>query len=308
MPAVFEAVAIAAAQIAAGSASTAADAANAAAYAADLAAAQQACLAAAQQAALAVNPADTGSTLLPSRFCPTTPAERAAAPPMEPALEEISHTPLRSQQKLLWSLEFTVLLVRESCKDGFSTDPAKWFEHKLEQSRLFTAWSAGKVQAEAKLKVDACHKAHGDPTQMLTADWLGLVDQFKRNMELTFMIRYSLLNPISKVLRIADGQLSAETLSHVMSLHEEDRQRAQRPEASRQLGLHLDSTLTKQTREKYKSTMPLTSEGLRDKYAVMTNMWLLAQMRQRGRTMYQDLTKDTSRSHNVPGSHKGQLE
>ena len=39
--------------------------------------------------------------------------------------------------------------------------------------------------------------------------------------------------------------------------------------------------------------MPLTSEELRDKYAVMTNMWMLAQMQKPGRTMYQDLTKDT---------------
>ena len=41
------------------------------------------------------------------------------------------------------------------------------------------------------------------------------------------------------------------------------------------------------------STVPASTEELRDKYAIMTHMWLLAAMRQPGRTLYQDLTPNT---------------
>ena len=76
-------------------------------------------------------------------------------------------------------------------------------------------------------------------------------------------------------------------LAHVISLQEEEeRQRAQKTEPSRQMGLHLDATLTIQTRRRYVSSAPTTTEDLRDKYTIMTNMWLLAQMRQPGRHLY----------------------
>ena len=39
--------------------------------------------------------------------------------------------------------------------------------------------------------------------------------------------------------------------------------------------------------------MPTDPESLRTKYRVMTNIWLLAQLRQPGRQLYADLTKDT---------------
>ena len=39
--------------------------------------------------------------------------------------------------------------------------------------------------------------------------------------------------------------------------------------------------------------MPADQESLRSKYRVMTNLWFLAQVRQPGRQLYADLTKDT---------------
>ena len=39
--------------------------------------------------------------------------------------------------------------------------------------------------------------------------------------------------------------------------------------------------------------MPADPESLRTKYRVMTNLWLLAQLRQLGRRLCADLTKDT---------------
>ena len=39
--------------------------------------------------------------------------------------------------------------------------------------------------------------------------------------------------------------------------------------------------------------MPMSVEELRTKYAIMSNMWLLGQMRQPGRSLYSDLSKET---------------
>ena len=59
------------------------------------------------------------------------------------------------------------------------------------------------------------------------------------------------------------------------------------------MGLHLDSMLTLLTKNKYLSRVPTDPESLRTKYRVMTNLWLLAQLRQPGRQLYADLSKDT---------------
>ena len=69
------------------------------------------------------------------------------------------------------------------------------------------------------------------------------------------------------------------------------RERDQNP--PEQLGLHLDSTLTVQTKRRYMSSMPANTEALRTKYEVLTNFWLLTQSRQPGRKMYTDFTENT---------------
>ena len=58
-------------------------------------------------------------------------------------------------------------------------DADSGFTHRLELSKLITAWTAARTQAEAKQRVDAVQKAHGEPVVMLPADWSGLIDQFK---------------------------------------------------------------------------------------------------------------------------------
>ena len=74
-----------------------------------------------------------------------------------------------------------------------------------------------------------------------------------------------------------------------MSIAEEQKQRAGRPELPKQPGLHLDSTLTAQTKRRYMSSMPANTEALRTKYEVPTNLWLLAQSRK----MCADFTENT---------------
>ena len=93
--------------------------------------------------------------------------------------------------------------------------------------------------------------------------------------------------------RLADGTLGAEPLSHVVSLFEEEQQELKRPEPARQYNLQLDSRLTITTKRRYISSEPTDEKGLRHKYAVLTNLWLLAQMRQPERSIYKNLYRST---------------
>ena len=80
--------------------------------------------------------------------------------------------------------------------------------------------------------------------------------------------------------KLADGPLYPETLAKVTSLAEESKQKALKPEVSRKMGLHLNNTVTIQTKRRFLSSMPSTIEDLRNKCQVMTHKWFLAQMRQ----------------------------
>ena len=94
--------------------------------------------------------------------------------------------------------------------------------------------------------------------------------------------------------RLADGTLKAEPLSHVVSLFEEEQQDAKRPDPTRQYNLQLDSKLTITTKRRHLSSEPTDEKGLRLKYSILTNLWLLAQMRQPGRSIYADFDRNTS--------------
>ena len=93
--------------------------------------------------------------------------------------------------------------------------------------------------------------------------------------------------------RLADGTLKAEPLSHVVSLFEEEQQDAKRPDPTRQYNLQLDSKLTITTKRRHLSSEPTDEKGLRLKYSILTNLWLLAQMRQPGRSIYADFDRNT---------------
>ena len=93
--------------------------------------------------------------------------------------------------------------------------------------------------------------------------------------------------------RLADGTLKAEPLSHVVSLFEEEQQDAKKPDPTRQYNLQLDSKLTITTKRRHLSSDPTDEKGLRLKYSIMTNLWLLAQMRQPGRSIYADFDRNT---------------
>ena len=128
----------------------------------------------------------------------------------------------------------------------------------------------------------------------LTADWTSLLREFKHQrgkIQDNELPAQSYHEAFEESLH--DGTIQAETLSHVVSTAEEQKQRAGRPKPPKQLGLHLDSKLTVQTKRRYMSSMPANTEALRTKYEVLTNLWLLAQSRQPGRNMYADFTENT---------------
>ena len=91
--------------------------------------------------------------------------------------------------------------------------------------------------------------------------------------------------------KLAEGTLKAEPLSRVISLFEEEQQELKKPEPARQYNLPLVSRLTITAKRRHISSEPADEKGLRLKYAVLTSLWLLAQMRQPGRSIYKDLEK-----------------
>ena len=132
-------------------------------------------------------------------------------------------------------------------------------------ARIIKAWTYAKTQAETKQHVDNVAMAHGEPTTMLQVDWTTLLDRFKEkygeHLHDTRLPSQSYYEAFEE--KLSDGQLTAETLAHVVSLQEELDQKAKHPEPTRQLGLHLDSSLTIQTKRRYMSHMPSSTEELR---------------------------------------------
>ena len=82
-------------------------------------------------------------------------------------------------------------------------------------------------------------------------------------------------------------------MSLVVSAFEEEQQDARKPDLTRHYNLQLDSRLTITTKRRHTSTEPTDETGLRAKHAFMTNLWLLAQMKQTGRSIYKDFDKTT---------------
>ena len=59
------------------------------------------------------------------------------------------------------------------------------------------------------------------------------------------------------------------------------------------MGMFLDCAVTIRTNKRYMSAVPINSKTFRTKHRVMTNLWLLAQIRQLVRKLFSDLSKDT---------------
>ena len=167
--------------------------------------------------------------------------------------------------------------------------------HKREFARVVTAWKTAKVMTETKIQTDAVARAHGVPVTLLPADWSAMMTEFKRNFGSHIPDdRHPAQSCYENFAeRLADGTLKAEPLSLIVSAFEEEVQDARKPDTSRQYNLQLDCRLTISTKRRHTSTEPTDVIGLRAKYAIMTNFWPLAQMKQPGRSIYKDFDKST---------------
>ena len=244
-------------------------------------------------------------------FCTTISipaAQLADAPQLEPSFEHL----LRNSsvhETVIETLRVNAIADRDTFVNMFDSEAALkegasdlgfdlttgGLPHKREFARVVTSWKTAKVMSETKLQTDAVARAHGVPVTLLPCDWTSLLTEFKnkfgKHIPDDKLPAQSMFENFSE--RLADGTLKAEPLSHVVSLFEEEQQDAKRPDPTRQYNLQLDSKLTITTKRRHLSSDPTDEKGLRLKYSIMTNLWLLAQMRQPGRSIYADFDRNT---------------
>ena len=89
------------------------------------------------------------------------------------------------------------------------------------------------------------------------------------------------------------GHLRRRGLDQVVNVVEERAELAKTPNAAKHFGIHLDASFTIQTRRRFHSVLPATTEALRLKFSVMSNLWLLPKMRQPARQIFADFTETT---------------
>ena len=240
-----------------------------------------------------------------SVFIPITAEEKAAAPPMEPAMEALLRQ-ANLHEDVIWKFRINELCDRElfvaidrdedglrsTMKSDFGLDQEKGFAQKREVAKVVKAWNMAKVQSEVKVKADAAARAHGVPITMLEPDWALLFkNKYGSHIPTSALPAQSFFESFEEM--VANGTLKGITLAHVVSAKEQEAQDEARPEPSRQMGLHLDSTLTIQTKRKYMSAMPSNTEELSQKYRIMSNCWLLAHMCKEYTSYYRKLATET---------------
>ena len=164
--------------------------------------------------------------------------------------------------------------------------------HRRELAKVTTAWKRAKAQADVKEQTEAQQKQHGERITLLPEDWTSIMVQFKAKCgnDLTDdeLPAHAYFEDFQETL--AAGMHRAWPLDQVTSQAEAEEQDRTKPELARQYDVHLGSRSTLQTRRKYTSSNPKDVEQLRAKYDVMSNLWLLAQTRQRERALCADLS------------------
>ena len=165
-------------------------------------------------------------------------------------------------------------------KDAFGVDLSSegGFVHKREMVKVI----ASSVVA----------RAHGEPVSCLPSEWVKILKCFKekcgQGIPESALPAQCCFEAFEE--KINEGRFRAETLAQVISLEEEEAQERSKPEHPKS-----DSGGT----FNFADTSPIhlvdaqTVEQLRTKYQVLSNMWLLAKLRQPGRTLCRDLDERT---------------
>ena len=224
--------------------------------------------------------------------------QRSKAISLEPAFEHLLRE-VEVDEATIWALRhvrmndretYTSLVEETSELKEISSDlgidvSTGGMPHGRGLSKVTAAWKRAKAQADVKEQTEALQKQHGERITLLPEDWTSIMVQFKAKYgndltddELPAQAYYEDFQE-----RLAAGMLRTESLDQVVSQAEAEEQDRTKPESTRQYGIHLDSRLTLQTRRKYTSSHPKDVEQLRAKYYVVSNLWLLALMRQPGR-------------------------
>ena len=122
------------------------------------------------------------------------------------------------------------------------------------------AWKRTKGQVEVKTSTEAPQKQHGEPVRMLLEDWTSVMVKFKskygknlQEKELPAQVYFEEFQE-----KLAEGMLQAEPLDQIISQAEAEDQDRKKPELARQCGIHLNVSLTIQTRRRY--TVPAATE------------------------------------------------
>ena len=84
--------------------------------------------------------------------------------------------------------------------------------------------------------------------------------------------------------------MKAESLDHVVTLGGEAKHDDSKPQATRQYGIHFDSKVTVTTKRRHISILPRNVKYLWKKYAVLSNLWLLAQKPGHSECVYLDVS------------------
>ena len=121
---------------------------------------------------------------------------------------------------------------------------------KRNSPKLKKVWNQAKLQAEAKQKVDAVARVHGEPVTMLTCDWVSLMNQLKQKygQHIHESRLPSQTHSEAYEEKLADGLFYTETPAQMISLAEDNKQNP----------LKLDNTLTIQTKRRCLPFMPAT--------------------------------------------------
>ena len=127
--------------------------------------------------------------------------------------------------------------------------------HKREFSKVLVAWKRTKVQTEVKTSTEALQRQHGEPVRMLPEDWTSVIVKFKSkygsNLQEEELTAQAYFEEFQE--KLAAGMLQAEPLDQVISQAEAEEQDMKKPDPPRQYGMHLNATLTIQTRRRYTS-------------------------------------------------------
>ena len=146
-----------------------------------------------------------------------------------------------------------------------------------------------------KLKLTLWPEHTGNQVSYLPSEWVKILkafrDKYGQRIPEYYLPAQCYFETFEE--KVNEGRIRAETLAQVISLEEEEAQERSKPEHPKQLHLTLEANLTLQTRRRFISQMPVSVEQLRTKYQVLSNMWLLAKLRQPGRALYRDLDERT---------------